>query len=313
MRLRHEIPEHRRHMRALCLGLLALPFVLTPRAVEAVEGAKNIYLLGFRGPKAGFVDAPGMYLTDMFMVSPVSGALHGVNIDAKAVYDLPILIWMTPAKIFGGELGFAASLPGGWEEASIRTHGAGIYSDAGGYGDLLLNSRVGWEEGNFHWNVNAWVDAPTGAYFPPATINFSIHHWAMDLSGALTWFEPKEGIDLSVIVGMTFNSPNMYTHYHDGDELHIEWAAGKSIGGGFTAGLVGYSYRQITGDSGEAAVFGPFEGQENAIGGYLAYAFKYEDRNISTNIRGYHCYDANNRLCGDLALLTINLPLSIGK
>jgi hypothetical protein len=313
MNLQYGKPRRPRYTRALSLVLLPLPLVLAPRAADAVEDAKSIYLLGFRGPKAGFVDLPGTYLTNMSMVSQVSGTLHGDVIDATGALDLPILIWMTPARILGGSLGFAVSLPGGWEKVSVRAPGVNIDGDGGGYSDLLVNSRVGWEKGDFHWNLNVWASAPTGDYFEHATINLPIHHWALDVAGALTWFEPEAGIDLSVVVGMTFNSPNMYTNYHDGDELHVEWVAGKVVGGGFTVGLAGYSYRQVTGDSGEAAVFGPFEGRESGIGGYLAYTFDYDNRTISANIRGYRTYDVMNRLDRDLALLTITLPLNIGK
>jgi len=58
------------------------------------------------------------------------------------------------------------------------------------------------------------------------------------------------GIDISGAIGVTFNAENPATNYRTGDELHIEWAVSKTFTPKFSAGLTGYYYDQISGDSG---------------------------------------------------------------
>jgi len=59
---------------------------------------------------------------------------------------------------------------------------------------------------------------------------------------------------------------NTATNYKTGDEFHFEWAIGREIATGFVLGIVGYDYRQITGDTGSGATLGPFKGRVDAVG-----------------------------------------------
>jgi hypothetical protein len=64
----------------------------------------------------------------------------------------------------------------------------------------------------------------------------------------------------------TFNFKNDVTDYQSGDEFHFEWAIGYELCEGLLIGVVGYDWRQLTGDSGRgAALIGPFKGQVDAV------------------------------------------------
>jgi hypothetical protein len=56
---------------------------------------------------------------------------------------------------------------------------------------------------------------------------------------------------------VTFNFENTETNYRTGNEFHFEWAIGREIATGLVLGIVGYDYRQLSGDSGSGAALGP--------------------------------------------------------
>ena len=69
------------------------------------------YLLGSKGPMAAVVPAPGLYLqNDLYYYTAKAGASQSlprggkvaVGLDAKALLNLPTLIWSTPHTLLGG-------------------------------------------------------------------------------------------------------------------------------------------------------------------------------------------------------------------
>jgi hypothetical protein len=112
---------------------------------------------------------------------------------------------------------------------------------------------LGWEAGNFHWQTGLLVNVPIGDYQEGEISNIAFHHWGADASASMTWLDPTIGLDLSASVGMTFNAENPSTDYRTGNEFHFEWAAVQHFNEQFDAGLVGYYYQQVTGDSGVGA------------------------------------------------------------
>ena len=73
--------------------------------------------------------------------------------------------------------------------------------------------------------------------------------------------------------------------YQSGDEFHWEWAVGFECMKGLVLGVVGYDYRQITGDSGSGAKLGPFEGSVDAIGPGLSYTTVIDKMPVTLNLR----------------------------
>jgi len=59
----------------------------------------------------------------------------------------------------------------------------------------------------------------------------------------------------------------------------------KAFSPAFSAGLTGYHYEQISGDSGAGANLGPFKGKVSAIGLTAAYTFQMGQRPASLRIK----------------------------
>lgn len=156
------------------------------------------------------------------------------------------------------------------------------------------------------------VNVPVGDYQDGEISNVAFHHWGADVNAAVTWLDPTIGLDLSAAIGMTFNAENPATNYRTGNEFHFEWAAVQHFNEKFDAGLVGYYYDQVTGDSGSGAN-GPFKGKVAAIGATVGWNFKAGELPISARLKYFHEFAAENRAEGNAVFLTISMPLSMPK
>jgi hypothetical protein len=313
----------------LLLAATALS-TLAPAAMAAESGA-GFYLLGSKGPAAAIMPPPGVFFqNDIYYYSgslgggkslPTGGRV-AVGVDGKAAIDVPTLIWVLPEEIAGGHLGLSGTVPFGWKDtsANLIVNGPNVGSRSAGIGDAvftvgdpIVSGFLGWESGNFHWQTGVLVNVPIGDYQRGEISNIAFHHWGADVFGAATWLDPSTGLDLSGTVGMTFNAENPATNYKTGNEFHFEWAADQHFNKQFDAGLVGYYYDQVTGDSGSGATLGAFKGRAVAIGATIGWNFEIGKMPVSTRIKYFHEFDVENRAQGDAVFLTVSVPLSITK
>ncbi|HEX2842870.1 SphA family protein [Hyphomicrobium sp.] len=314
-------------------------------SVEAAENAAGFYLLGAKTAMAGYVPPPGTYLTDLNYAyagdasgqAAVGIALRqtgnitleaDVSIDAAAYINAPIVTWIAPEKVLGGNVGFGIMVPFGSKKVDIGIDtlatvtlpnqtiiGPGrhfdIDDDTFNLGDPVLNALIGWHQGNWHWTVGALINVPIGPWERDSITNLSFHHWGVDTTGAVTWLDPARGHEISVATGFTFNWENPDTDYKTGTEFHVEWALIQHFSKTFTLGLAGYHYQQISGDSGVGATLGPFEGRVTALGPILTYTFECGKIPVTTQLEYMHEFDVENRAEGDMGLLNIAFPLSV--
>lgn len=316
-------------------GALACTFVATALSVAPVTAAENgigFYLLGSRGPMAGFLPPPGFYLqNDMYFYEGSGGGQRIfsaggrllLDVNSKAQTDLMTGTWVLPGDVLGGNLAFGAIVPVGHVAVSAGATVAAprldavvsrdLYDSAWQFGDPVLSSTLGWHSGDFHWNVTGLLNVPIGAYDENGLANLSFHRWAGDLSLALTWFNPEIGIDLSGVVGITFNGTNGLTNYTTGTEFHVEWAATKAFSKQWSAGVIGFHYQQITGDSGGGANLGAYKGRVTALGGTVAYSFNAGNTPVTTRLKIFREFDVGNRMQGTAGYLTVSFPVSMAS
>jgi hypothetical protein len=304
-------------------------FCVNQSPANAAEGGIGAYLMGSRSNGAGITPPPGVYFQDdtYFYDAKIGGGkslpfggLLVANVSAQTWLNLPTTLWVTPAKILGGDLAF--SLTSSVGEPRIN---AGLLVNSPRFGPIGLNvtdgntnlsdffvqSFLGWQAGNFHWQLGIGGVVPSGTYVAGQLSNASLNRPAVDLFGTLTWLDPAIGWDLSTAAGFTFNQMNTATNYTTGDEFHLEWAATKYITKQFTLGLVGYYYQQFTPDSGAGAVLGGFEGRVLALGGSIGYTFELGKLPVSTRLKVYREFDAVNHLEGTSGFFSVSVPLGM--
>ena len=307
----------------------------------------GFYLLGTKGSMAGFVPPPGTYFIDVnyYYAGDASGSAAvgvalrrlgnltieaDVNIDANAYVNMPSVLWVAPGKVLGGNVGFGAIVPVGRKSVDVdldvlatltlppplnRTLQAGrrfnFEDSSTEFGDPILNALIGWHQGNWHWNIGTLVNVPIGPWSNDSISNIAFNHWAVDTTAAVTWLDPKIGFEVSSAAGFTFNWENPDTDYKTGTEFHVEWALLQHFSKTFAVGVVGYHYQQVTGDSGAGARLGDFEGRVTALGPAVTYSFLLGKIPVSTQWSWLHEFDVENRLEGDVGLLTVSMPLSV--
>ena len=315
---------------------------------QAAENAVGFYLLGTKGSMAGFVPPPGTYFIDVnyYYAGDTSGSAAvgvalrrlgnltieaDVNIDANAYVNMPSVLWVAPGKVLGGSVGFGAIVPVGRKSVDVdldvlatltlppplnRTLQVGrrfnFEDSSTEFGDPVLNALIGWHQGNWHWNIGTLVNVPIGPWSNDSISNIAFNHWAVDTTAAVTWLDPKIGFEVSSAAGFTFNWENPDTDYKTGTEFHVEWALLQHFSKTFAVGVVGYHYQQVTGDSGAGATLGDFEGRVTALGPAVTYSFLLGKIPVSTQWSWLHEFDVENRLEGDVGLLTVSMPLSVG-
>ncbi|CDZ68272.1 Protein involved in meta-pathway of phenol degradation [Neorhizobium galegae bv. orientalis] len=308
----------------------ALALALLPGAGLAAEGGAGFYLLGSKGPAAAITPPPGVFFQNDFYY--YSGELGGdrllpsggrlaVGVDGEAAIEVPTVLWILPEEVMGARLGLSMSVPVGWKNTAADLTVAGplggsatgsISDSVFTVGDPIIGGFLGWETGHFHWQVGTLVNVPVGDYQSGEISNISFHHWGADIYAGATWLDPAIGFDLSGVIGMTFNAENPATDYRTGNEFHFEWAAVQHFNEQFDAGLVGYYYQQVSGDSGEGAS-SSFKGRVAAAGATIGWNFKVGELPVSARIKYFHEFAAKNRAEGDAVFLTISMPLSITK
>ncbi len=311
---------------ALCFALAGISSLAPERAVAA-ESLSGVYLLGFRGPLAGILPPPGFYFENDYYQydgklragrSFSTGGFSGVGLKSQLRVDVLTPIWITPWEIFGGKLGFSALIPIGHANVSVgslltgpagRTFGFKLRDSTTNFGDPFVSAILGWNAGNFHWSTTVGVNIPAGAYQEGQLANIALNRPALDVSGALTWLDPKIGLEISVTPGITFNWTNTTTNYKTGNEFHVEWGVSQYLSENFSVGVVGYHYQQLTGDSGQGATLGDLKGRVTALGGTVGYNFKVGDVPVSARVKIYKEFAAKNRQEGTAGFFTLSFPI----
>ena len=312
--------------RAALIAAVAV-FVMPTNPVIAAEGGSGFYLLGQRGQGAAFLAPEGVsfLLPTYYYSGDVSGsqplevggaATLGLDLDLQLV--MPTALWMTPIEFLGAHLGFGAASPYGSADLAanfaisipeIGEDNFGDEDDRWAMGDPAVSAFLGWTGENYTYVLTSTVNIPAGDYDVGRLSNISLNYWAVDVTVAGTWLFPQSQIELSAATGFTFNDKNDDTEYETGTEFHLEAAAFYQFSQSLSAGLNGYYYKQVSGDSGEGAVLGNLKGEVTAIGPGLSGNFMVGPAPVSVSFRYYHEFSAENRLEGDSAWLIFFVPL----
>ena len=313
------------------LGLAGALSCVQPAA--GAEYGLGTYLLGSSIPMSGFTPPPGFYFSDTVYAYqgtaspsatrpfPFGDVFLSGNLKIDFLVNISAFSWITDYKLLGGDLGFFATIPTPFG-TERTTAGLALTGPLGntlpisrdqsvfGIGDTAVGSLLGWHSGLNNWNLAVTGTIPTGTYNPNSIAILGLHRPSIDVKGAYTYFDPKSGLEVSGAAGITFNYINTDTNYQTGDEFHFEWDVNEHFPSGFSLGVGGYVYDQVTGDSGSGDRVGPFEGQVVAVGPLVGYTFKISEMvPVNLEARWFREFDVRNRWTGDAVFGSISLPL----
>ena len=307
---------------------LAIAIALFPAHAIADEGGASTYLPGFFGSLAAVPGAPGWSLGTFYYHTSADASasknfriggsiVGGLDVRADMAFFLPTYTFAEP--VAGGQAAVALLAGLGHMRVSasatltgplgLRQFTAGKSDEITGGTDLFAVGTLKWPRGVNNFITYAMVAMPTGAYDVNRLANVSTHHWAIDAGGGYTYFDTRNGREFSAVGGLTYNFENPATDYRNGVDAHIDWAASQFFSEQLHAGLVGYFYHQLSGDSGSGAVLGDFKSRTNGVGPQVGYFFPVGQGKGYVNLKGYWEFGADHRAEGWNVWLTLGLPL----
>lgn len=255
------------------VGIGAL-IVGTSMAVHATEGGVSVYPNGTENFMLGALPPPGVY-----------GMVYGnhykatrVNDDSGNNLNIPgfkvgadvvagRIAWVPGTKVMGGDLVAHVIVP----IVNLSVSVPGASQTKTGLGDITTGLGVGFHHSpNLHSVVAIDAFLPTGAYNKTDLANIGKNHWAVEPVYAVSYIDPK-GFNGDLKFGYIINGKNSTTGYTSGNEFHFDYAAGWGFGNGWTAGVGGYVYQQVTDDKGAGAPANGNRGRAMAIGPSVKY------------------------------------------
>ncbi len=321
---------------ALAAAALAL---LSPTMASADENGISFWLPGQFGSLAAVPMTPGWSLGTVYYHTSVGGsggiaasreittgrlpATVNVNLNASLNAQADILI-LAPSytfgtPVFGGQL--AVGLTGTFARSAVGLDGT-LTTNVGPFGstrtgsltdtlvsvgDLYPVVSLKWHDGVHNWMTYATGDIPVGDYQSTRLANTGIGHGAIDGGGGYTYLNPATGLEFSGVAGFTYNFKNTATQYQSGIDFHFDWGASKFLSKQVFIGLVGYAYQQVTDDSGQHPILGPFRSRVLGVGPQIGYIFPIGANHAFLGLKGYGEFDAANRPSGWNTWLTFSI------
>lgn len=131
---------------------------------------------------------------------------------------------------------------------------------------------LGWHGDHWHQLAGVELIAPTGDYRVERPVNTGRNTWQLGLVYGVSWLPGTWEASARLRLGR--NSRNTATDYRSGDELSLEFSAGRKLAPGWSAGINGYVYRQISDDvqQGASVNGNGNRGAANALGPYVAWS-----------------------------------------
>jgi hypothetical protein len=293
----------------------------------ADEGGSSFWQPGQNASFVAVPDDPGfsfqlVYFQRAASVSADRPIIIGGSI-AAGYYSTNSLVYLTPSYTFAtpvleGQLAVSGSLPVGREQTSV----SGLLSAPNGssisasrtdsvtaLGDFSPTATLKWVAGSHNFMGYITANVPTGYYSPSNFASLGLGRWALDEGAAYT-FLSQSGFEASITAGITENFMNPSTQYQSGVDGHIDLGMSYSANSAGYVGIVGYVYRQLSGDTGPGARLGPFEGRVLGVGPQVGYGLSLGHLHLDLNLRAYKEFEAQNRPEGWSAWFTITASRS---
>ena len=210
------------------------------------------------GLAAGALPPPGVYgILDNYWAGYDQYDNHGHKTGVKldALVEVPIVLWQTGLKVFGGDYAVALAQP--FDYTNLKAPGVPA-SNAhwGSFNTILVPGQISWAlPNNFHVSTGLQLylkDASSSPAHPPANkgVGSGDGFWTIMPTVGVSWL--ADGWNLSMDGSYSINTPDTNTHYTSGQELAIDYTAAKTIDK-WTFGVGLHQENQLTDDSGSGA------------------------------------------------------------
>jgi hypothetical protein len=311
---------HRRKAAALAVLIgFAVLCASAPSATFAAEGAASHYLPGAGGdiflaltPEPGFQAANTFwYQTGDTSVAPIDG-LVSLDMDLDLFLNIASLTYTFEEAVLAGRYTIGVAIPFGYANLDGTLIGPfggrfGFSDDSFDLSDIaFIPLQMNWSAGRWSFKLMESIVAPTGGYSSSSDdlANLGRNYWSFDTVGAVTWFNPESGTEVSVAPGVMANTENTDTDYRTGTEFHLDFVVNQFLSPAFALGVRGYYYNQLSGDSGSGAVLGDFKSESFGIGPGFIWIPGFGGGRLTVLGKWMHDFSADNRFESDYFTLT---------
>jgi len=312
----------------------------TPQTSLADEGGVSFWIPGLLGnPLVAVPGTPGFSFTTFGYNTNVSagadvaaarsitiGALNptlranlSAHLTADVGFDFFNGAYAFATPVLGGQatvalgslFGRATANVNGTLTASLGPFIAGrplnIDSGVTGFGDLIPQVYLKWNQGVNNFMIYGFGDIPVGAYESTRLANLGIGHGVADGGAGYTYFDQPMGHEFSAVAGFTYNLENTATNYQNGVDFHLDWEASQFLSKQLLVGVVGYLYQEVGCDSGSGDRVGCFQSRVVGLGPQVGYLFPVGDLQGYLNLKAYGEFAAQDRPDGWNIWLTFSI------
>lgn len=301
------------------VACLATAVFVSVSALEAWadEGGSGYWLPGSFAWQAAVPSAIGFTIETAYYhatqsTDPSLNVSRGNNLIA-GLYTSSNFLMVTPTYAMatpgiGGQLELSLTFQMGNYTAADA--GTTIADSMTALGDVSPAMAQKWVVDVHNFMAYAAGNIPVGSYDPSRLATTGLGHWAVDGGLGYTYYDDKSGREFSAVLGLTYNFMNPSTAYQSGVDLHLDLSASQALNDSFYAGVVGYIYNQISGDTGSGAALGAFPSRVVGVGPQVGYNFSLGGRDVQMNARAYYEVAGQNRPVGWNAWLTFTIALA---
>jgi hypothetical protein len=170
----------------------------------------------------------------------------GQRATLNATYDAMRWVHVTDRKLLGADYGFHVIVP--VVNLSVSHPAFGGRESRLGVGDIVIDPIVlGWHRGDWHTTVGLDIFVPVGHYDEnDPRVSIGANYWSFEPVAAVSWL-PASGWEASAKVMYNIKTRNDDTQYQSGDELHVDWLLGRTMGQ-WGLGVAGYYLKQTSSD-----------------------------------------------------------------
>src|SRR5262245_53456210 len=309
-------------------AVAAASLVLAVTPAHADEGGIGFWLPGQMGSFSAVPGEPGWEIPVFYYHASTSaggdksfthGARVTAGVDGRGDFLFTVPSYTMHDTVAGGArltagLGMAVARMNVGVNATLTGPGGAAISGSesdrlDGFADLYPIVELKWNQGVHNYMAYTMVGVPSGSYKAGRLANVGLGHWSVDGGGGYTYLDTQRGHEFSVVGGMTYNFTNPDTDYQNGIDLHLDFPAAHFFSPQLQAGLVGYWYQQVTGDSGSGATLGDFKSRVGGLGPQVGYFFPVGGKKWYANAKVIWEFAEKNRAAGWNFWLTLDMPL----
>ncbi|HTY64167.1 MAG TPA: transporter [Acidobacteriota bacterium] len=213
--------------------------------------AQTHYPAGVEGIKGPSLPPPGVYIRDydyMYFANKLAVDQGPPDFDLFANIQAPRLIWITPAKIFGGYYGMDVIVPLVYQNLDMTGFSGSDFS----LGDVFVEPiTLSWHGKQYDASFGYGLWTPTGDFKATDPISPGKGFLTQMLTAGVTYYpDAKKTWSLAALNRYEFNQKNDETGITPGQYWTLEWGIGKSVTKTVEVGATGFFQAQTTKASG---------------------------------------------------------------